>query len=60
MHETIADIALLGSWVIYEIRLAVEKGYPLIEVFEVYEYEVTQYDPTSGRGGLFVEYTNTF
>ena len=59
-HETIADRALLGSWVIDEIRLAVEKGYRLIDVFEVYEYEVTQYDPTSGRGGLFVEYTNTF
>jgi len=59
-HETIADRALLSSWVVDEIRLAVEKGYRLIEVFEVYEYEVTQYDPASGRSGLFVEYINTF
>ena len=29
-------------------------------MFEVYEYEVTQYDPTTGRSGLFVEYINTF
>ena len=59
-HETIADRALLGPWVIDEILLAVEKGYRLIEVYEVYGYEVTQYDPATGRGGLFVEYINTF
>jgi len=59
-HETIADRELIGSWVIDEIRLAVEKGYRLIEVYEVYGYEVTQYDPATGRGGLFVEYINTF
>jgi len=53
-HETIVVRALLGSWVIDEIRLAVEKGYRLIEVFEVYEYDVTQYDPASGRGGLLL------
>ena len=29
-HETIVDRALLGSWVIDEIRLSVEKGYRLI------------------------------
>ena len=29
-------------------------------MFEVYEYKVTQYDPTTGQGGLFVEYINTF
>ena len=27
---------------------------------EVYEYRVTQYDPQTGTGGLFVEYINTF
>jgi hypothetical protein len=59
-HETIADRALIGSWVIDEIRRAVEKGYCLIEVFEVYKYEVTQYDPATGRGGLFVECINNF
>jgi hypothetical protein len=32
----------------------------LIVVFEFYEYEVTQYDPTTGRGGLFVDYISTF
>jgi hypothetical protein len=31
-----------------------------MEVHEVYEYQVTKYDPQSGDGGLFVEYINTF
>ena len=59
-HETVADRDLIGFWVTDEIRLAVRKGYRLIKVFEVYEYEVTQYDPTTGQGGLFVEYINNF
>ena len=32
----------------------------MLEIFEVYEYDVTQYDPQTGQGGLFVEYINTF
>ena len=33
-----------------------QKGYNLLDVYEVYEYAVTQYDPQTGQGGLFVEY----
>jgi hypothetical protein len=39
--------------------LAVQKDYKRLEVHGVYEYQVTQYDPETGDGGLFVEYTNT-
>jgi len=35
-----------------EVRLAVEKGYRIIEIYEVYEYQVTQYNPETGDGGL--------
>ena len=31
-----------------------------LEVDEVYEYNVTQYDRASGESGLFVQYNNTF
>jgi len=41
-------------------RLAVQKSYEVIEISEVYEYAVTQYDPQTGQGGLFVEYVATF
>jgi hypothetical protein len=36
------------------------KGYKIVEIYEVYEYTVTQYDPQTGEGGLFVQYINTF
>ena len=31
-----------------------------MEIHEVYEYEVTQYDAATGEGGLFLEYIDTF
>jgi len=49
-----------GTWVIDEVRLAVNKGYKILEIQEVYQYEVTQYNPDTGEGGIFVEYINTF
>ena len=60
MHETVAERALTGTWVLDEIRLAVQKGYELVEVHEIYEYRVTQYDPQTCTGGLFVQYIDTF
>jgi hypothetical protein len=59
-HETIAERALVGTWVLDEARLAVQKGYQVIDVYEVYEYKVTQYDPKIDRGGPFVVYIITF
>jgi len=47
-HETVAESALTGTWVVDEVRLAVQKGYEVIEIFDVYEYTVTQYDPQTG------------
>jgi hypothetical protein len=38
----------------------VQHEYELVEVHEVYEYQVKRYDPQTGDGGLFVEYINTF
>ena len=40
--------------------MAVSKGYRILEIHEVYEYAVTQYDAATGEGGLFVEYIDTF
>jgi hypothetical protein len=39
--------------VLDEIRLTVQEEYEFVEVHEVYEYQVTQYDPQTGEGGLF-------
>jgi hypothetical protein len=43
--QTAAERALSGTWILDEIRLAVQHGYKLVEVHEVYEYQVTRYDP---------------
>jgi hypothetical protein len=46
--------------VIDEVRLAVAKDYKSLEIQEVYEYAVTEFDPDTGKSGLFVEYINIF
>ena len=40
-------------WVSYELRKAVEKGYSMSEVSEIWQYKVTRYDPDTRQGGLF-------
>ena len=51
-YEKVADRALMVTWVIDEDRLVMQKSYEVIEIFEVYEYAVTQY---YRQTGLFVE-----
>jgi len=58
-HFSDAERCLEGTWVIDEVRLAVNEGYKILEIQEIYQYEVTQYNPNTGAGGLFVEYINT-
>jgi hypothetical protein len=52
--------ALTGTWDLDEVRLAVEKDYKTLDIYEVYEYQVTQYKRKTNEGGLFVDYINTF
>jgi hypothetical protein len=59
-HDTVAERSLVGTWVLDEIRLAVQKGYRLVKVYEVYEYQVTRYDPETREGGLLAQYIDTF
>jgi hypothetical protein len=47
-HNTTAECqhfsderCLDGTWVIDDVRLAVDKGYKILEIQEVYQYEVT-------------------
>jgi hypothetical protein len=49
-HESVRERALLGTWVVDEVRLAVQKGYRVLEVLEMYQYEVTQYDRQTWEG----------
>ena len=40
--------------------LAVQKGYRILEIYELNEYNVTRYDPETREGGLFAGYIDTF
>ena len=51
---------LTGTWVLYEIRIAVEKGYRNLDIYDVCEYQIIQYSRETDEGGLFVDYINTF
>jgi len=40
--------------------MAVGKGHRILDIYEVYEYQVTQYSPESYEGRLIVGYMNKF
>ena len=50
---------LTGMWVLDEFRLEVEKVYRILDNYEVYEYQITQYSREAAEGGIFVDYINT-
>ena len=52
--------SLTRTWIIDEVRKAVEMGYTILTMYKFFEYQVTQYDKESGEGGHFVDYINTF
>jgi len=53
--------AITGTWVTLEIQKAVEKGYQVLEIYEVYQFDETcPYDVETMDNKLFTEYVNTF
>ncbi|XP_031340970.1 uncharacterized protein LOC116169082 [Photinus pyralis] len=52
--------SLTGTWVIDEVKKAIEKGYKVLETYEIWQYATDQYDKRSKTGGLFNEYINKF
>ena len=59
-HEQIGEREFTGTWVVDELQKAVELGYCVTEIFIIWQYEITQFDPRTGEGGLFAGYVNTF
>ena len=51
---------MVVTWIVDKVHKAVDIGYTVLQIYEFYEYTVTQYDSQTGEGGLFVEYINTF
>ncbi|XP_023312242.1 uncharacterized protein LOC108915368 [Anoplophora glabripennis] len=52
--------ALTGTWIVDEVLKAVEKGYRLLEIREIWSYQIDQYDKVAKTGGLFTSMMNKF
>lgn len=52
--------SLIGTWVIAEIKLALDHGYTISETIEIWIYEVEQYNPELKTGGIFTSFVNEF
>lgn len=51
---------ITGTYVIDEVKLAIEKGYEIVDIHEIWEYQITQYNPTTKTGGIFAGFINLF
>src|SRR5436190_11168643 len=58
-HEQPSERESEGTWVSCELRKAIEKGYLVTSVSEIWQYKISQFDGATGQGGLFAEYINT-
>ena len=59
-HDDPRDRELYGTWVSLEVQKAVEMGYEVLRVFEIWQYETTQYNQKTRKGGLFTPYIDKF
>ena len=59
IQHTNQERIIEGTWVSLEINTAIEKGYELTDILEVWHWkETAQYDKQTKTGGLFTEYIN--
>ena len=53
--------SFVGTWVTDEVKKALEIGYEVIDIYDVWYFDnISNYEPTTMTGGLFTEYVNTF
>ena len=53
--------AFVGTWVTDELKMALSKGYKLIQIYEIWHFtNISQYDQNTKSGGIFTGYVNTF
>ena len=58
---SVDERAFVGTWCTPEIDKALEKGYKILQIYEIYHWDsTTDYDRETGNGALFAEYINSF
>lgn len=58
--HTDEERVIKGTFALCELQKAVELGYTIVKIYEIWSYESTQFDVQTRNGGLFAEYINTF
>ena len=53
MHENEKDRVFSDTSVSEEVKKAVEVDYRIKKIFEIWQYKITQYNSSTGQGGLF-------
>ena len=53
--HTDEERCIVGTRVVDEVRIAIEMGYVLMNVFEFLEYEITCFGRGTNSGGIFAE-----
>ncbi|XP_046434414.1 uncharacterized protein LOC124186619 [Neodiprion fabricii] len=59
-HDDEAAREFEGTWVSIELKKAVEMGYKIRSIREIWSYTVTSFDPITRQGGHFAGYIDTF
>ncbi|XP_051172370.1 uncharacterized protein LOC127288773 [Leptopilina boulardi] len=59
-HEDESLRVLEGTWVSDELKAAVNLGYKIVKIYEIWQYDIVQYDPATREGSLLVSYINNF
>ena len=60
-HEKEEDRALVGTWVSIELFAALERGFRILDVYELWNFlKTTQYDKVTGLEGIFAKYIAIF
>ena len=60
-HLQAEDRSFTGTWVTIKLFAALDRGYKLLDVYEVWHFsEMAQYIRESGEEGIFAGYINTF
>jgi len=59
--HSVDERSLTGTWVLLEVQKAVQLGYKVIDIYEIWHWDETeQYDVDKKSGGIFTEYINLF
>lgn len=60
-QHNISERALTGTWVTAELFKALDHGYKIDKIFEIWHFKETiQYDPNTNTAGLFSGYVDKF